>query len=78
MDIELVGYMMKKTLLLLKNPWQFFSLSLFTTQEYPKYTEMQFRLERLKSIRLQSPSHHHSLWISWWKNCSSLAIALNR
>jgi hypothetical protein len=54
------------------------SLSLFTTQEYLKYTEMQFPLERLKSIRLQSPSQHHRLWISWWKNSSSLAIALNR
>ncbi len=64
---------MRKTLLLLKNPWQFLSLSLFTPQEYPKYTEMQFPLERLKSIRLQSPSHHHSSWIS-----SLLAIALKR
>jgi len=39
--------------------------------------ELRFSLERLKSIRLQSLSHHPSLWISSCKNSSRLAIALN-
>jgi hypothetical protein len=57
------------------------AISLSLTLQNPRVsqvTEMQFPLERLKPIRLQSISHHHSLWISWWKNPSSLAIALNR
>jgi hypothetical protein len=55
MAIALAAHMMLKNFLL----WQkaLAILSLLTMEEHPKYTQMQFPLERPKSTQMQSLTH---------------------